>query len=93
MAIFVLISGDYNYRRNLLATSNVKLVAKEYVNIINEGGYGDLYTHPYVEIRVADAMERYPVTFSEKTNDERRLVKYLSKRAWELEAKEVNEGD
>jgi hypothetical protein len=93
MAIFVLISGDYNYRRNLLATSNVKLIAKEYVNIINDGGYGDLYAHPYVEIRVADVVEKYPVTFSENSNNERRLVKYLSKLAWKIETKERKEGD
>ena len=85
MPIFVLTTGDYQYQTNIMATADVKKIAKKYVEIIQEGGYGNYSKHPYVQIWVNDEADEYPETFSENTTNEKRLVKFLSKRARELE--------
>lgn len=85
MMIFILTAGDYRYHKTLMATTEVKEVAKAYVDIINGGKYGDLFMHPYIEIRRAGELESLPEVFSENTNKEKRLVKYLSKLAREIE--------
>lgn len=85
MPIFVLTTGDYQYQTNIMATADVKKIAKKYVEIIKEGGFGDYSKHPYVQIWVTDEADDFPETFSENTANEKRLVKFLSKRARELE--------
>lgn len=85
MAIFLLTAGDYNYAKNLMVTTDVRVVAKAYANIVRDGGYGFMYSKPYIEIRIDGEMEEYPTVFAEKIKQEQRLVKYLSKLAWELE--------
>lgn len=85
MAIFVLEIGDYQYRRNIMATANVKVVAKKYIEIIHEGGFGDSSNHPYIQIFHDDQANKYPETFSKKLFSEKKLVKYLSKVARQLE--------
>lgn len=83
--IYILTAGERQYHKTLMATTEVKEVAKAYVQLINEGEYGSLFKHPFIEIRRAGELEYLPHTFSENTNKEQRLVKHLSKLAWELE--------
>lgn len=85
MMIFVLTAGERNYHKTMMATTEVKEVAKAYVDIINDGKYGDLFMHPYIEMRRAGELESLPHVFSENVNKEKRLVKHLSKLAWEIQ--------
>lgn len=83
--IYILSSGDYQYEKTLLATTDVKKVAKAYVDIIKDGGYGCLFKNPYIEIRRDGEVTQFPDVFHENTSQEKRLVKHLSKLAWMME--------
>lgn len=89
MATFVLSIGTYQYQRNILATANVKAVAKKFVEIIEEDGYGNYSKHPYIEIFHTDEATDYPEVFSEKIYSEAKLIKHLSKLARQLETGET----
>jgi hypothetical protein len=84
MTTYILQTGDYERNRNILVTTDVKLVANKYIKLINKGAFGSL-DNPYIEIW-NEGDENYPTAhFHENTNDEQRLIKYLTKLAKEIE--------
>ncbi|MGG3890289.1 hypothetical protein [Metabacillus fastidiosus] len=74
--IYILIQGDYHRSRNTCVTTNVKEVSKRYVDVIKSGGFGSSSDNPYIEIWVDSVLV---TDFHENEDNERRLVKYLSK--------------
>lgn len=80
MAIYILQTGDYERNRNILVTTDVKIVANKYVQLINNGAFGSL-DNPYIEIW-NEGDENYPTAhFHENMKNEQQLIKYLSKLA------------
>lgn len=83
MTIFyVLRKGDYHRTRNILVCSDVKKVAEKYVEIIQQGGYGDPFYNPTIEVWT-ERTEDYPFSFHENNANLKQIIKYLSKVAYE----------
>lgn len=77
-AIYILQQGEYERTRNKLVSMDVKEIARAYVKVIKEGGFGDVFNNPYIEIWVDGKLtDEYHETEKNFT----RLVKYLSKLA------------
>lgn len=83
-AIYILQQGEYERTRNKLVSMDVKEIAKAYVKVIEDGGYGDVFYNPYIEIWVDGELIN---EFHDKENNVVRLGKFLSKLA---NKKEVN---
>lgn len=79
MSVYILQTGDYHRNRNVLVTTDVKTVAKEYVKLINEGAFGSSHDNPYIEIWNEGDREHPTANFHKNENNEKRLVKFLSK--------------
>jgi hypothetical protein len=80
LTIYVLQKGDYERTRNIMVTTDVKEVAKKYVEMIEKGAYGDFFENPYIQIWTKTE-EDYPEAFHENIKNEQKLIKYLSKLA------------
>lgn len=81
----MLSQGDYERNRNILVTTDVKQVAKKYVEIINAGEYGSTFDNPYIEIWKDGYEEEYHYKeFHENSSNEKQIIKYLSKLGEEI---------
>lgn len=76
--MYVLQTGDSNYTRNRMVTSDVREVAEKYVELIEEGAFGDLFSNPSIQIWT-QTEEEFPYTFNENVKSKAKLIKYLSK--------------
>ncbi|AMS01186.1 hypothetical protein AR9_g102 [Bacillus phage AR9] len=74
--ILVLLEGEYHRRKNILVTTDVRKVAREYVILLLED---DWINYPHVEIWRDGQEIKY---FDEKITNEKKLVKILSKYAY-----------
>ena len=74
--ILVLLEGEYHRRKNILVTTDVRKVAREYINLLLED---DWINYPHVEIWKNGEEIKY---FDERIKDEKKLVKILSKYAY-----------
>lgn len=83
--IYILSQGDYERNCIMLVTTDVKQVAKKYVEIINLGQYGSSFDNPYIEIWKDGCGVKYHYKeFHENNKNEKQIIKRLSKIGREL---------
>lgn len=80
--IYVLTLGEYKNKNNELVTSDVREIAKIYVEKITDPDYISTTDAPEVQIWFKGEVIDY---FSEHVKDEKKLIKILSKKAMRIE--------